>query len=408
MIGAILVLALAIYIAVAPVKYLLPPYMHLDEQDKPAMYMSNTEAYHGIIPSAFNGTPVSIEIGPLGFIAIIKPSEKIPSDVDGTESMINWYLENIQWVNDMTHEYGGLLLRGFNMKTPQDFDHFIESVHPDIEASVYLGTTPRFRINGTKYIQSASEAPWIISIPTHIELSFTPNPPKRIYFYADQLNEAPGGHTPFTDFRAVWEQMDPDLKDKILKRGWLYERWYTNKGDRNYDPLKSKPWQDMFLTDNKTIAFEMAAKQEFNASWDASNNVLLRHYAVITRNNEATGRDFWCTHFNVLHAPTFSIPYAWDAQLLNSKFSVLAAWLLEIWVQGRRLLGYRYGHNTYWADDESEIEWDDAMNVRKLISRNTWSFPYERGDLVVLDNHRTAHGRTPWYKGKRSVLVAYK
>lgn len=163
----------------------------------------------------------------------------------------------------------------------------------------------------------------------------------------------------------------------------------------------------MFLTSDKDVVKKMAADQGYNASWDELDDLLLKHIAVINRVNKATGEEFWCTHFNVLHAATVAVPYAWDAQLLNSKKSALIALLFHYWVQGRKALGYHYGANTLYADDESELLWDEAMHIRQTISKNTWIYDYQQGDVVMLDNHRLAHGRTPWYEGERSVLVAY-
>ena len=275
-------------------------------------------------------------------------------------------------------------------------------------AEPYLGTTPRYPINGTRFIQSASEAPKFVSIPTHIELSFFPSVPRRIYFYANQINPPPGGHTPVTDFRAVWDKISPKLKHKMTQKGLLYHRWYRHEGNPAVDPLVHKTWQAMFLTDNREDIIRRAAEQGFNASWDAKDDLLLQHEAVIARTHPSTGKDFWCTHFNVLHASTVAVPYAWDAQILNSKLSALVAFIFHVVVNGRHWLGYHYGANVLYADDASEVTWEEALHIRRVISQNTWMFAYEQHDMMQLDNHRLAHGRTPWFHGDRSVMVAYK
>ena len=165
--------------------------------------------------------------------------------------------------------------------------------------------------------------------------------------------------------------------------------------------------QSMFLTSDKEVVRKMASEQGYNATWDEKDDLLLKHTAVITRINKQTNTEFWCTHFNVLHASTVAIPYAWDAQILQSKSSALLALFFHFWVNGRKYFGYHYGANTLYNDDESEIEWDEALHIREVISKNTWIYDYKDDDVVMLDNHRLAHGRTPWFNGKRSVLVAY-
>jgi alpha-ketoglutarate-dependent taurine dioxygenase len=341
-------------------------------------------------------------------MVMISPCSGNSHSAVGVSQFLEWHAENNDWFEDVTNIYGGILFRGFNISTAQDFDEVIWTFHQDMVAEPYLGTTPRFPINGTKFIQSASEAPKFVSIPTHIELSFFKSPPKRIYFYASEVNPPPGGHTPLTDFRAVWEGLSKDLKEKMLHKGLLYHRWYRHEKNRPMDPLVHKTWQAMFLTSDKEAIVRRAYEQGFNASWDEYDDLLLQHEAVITRTHSVTGKDFWCTHFNVLHASTVAVPYAWDAQILRSKVSALVAMLFHVVVQGRHALGYHYGANVLYLDDGSEFSWDEAMHIREVISRNTWMFAYEKNDMVMLDNHRIAHGRTPWFQGARSVMVAYK
>jgi alpha-ketoglutarate-dependent taurine dioxygenase len=43
--------------------------------------------------------------------------------------------------------------------------------------------------------------------------------------------------------------------------------------------------------------------------------------------------------------------------------------------------------------------------LRRLYSEETVSFPWRRGDVMLLENMLTAHGRTP-FSGPRKVLAA--
>jgi alpha-ketoglutarate-dependent taurine dioxygenase len=44
------------------------------------------------------------------------------------------------------------------------------------------------------------------------------------------------------------------------------------------------------------------------------------------------------------------------------------------------------------------------MPILDAIEKNTVSFPWRRGDLMVVDNRLVGHGRNP-YSGDRRVLV---
>jgi hypothetical protein len=48
---------------------------------------------------------------------------------------------------------------------------------------------------------------------------------------------------------------------------------------------------------------------------------------------------------------------------------------------------------------------DDFAEVRAALDAETVSFPWEQGDVLMLDNMLVAHARSP-FKGPRKVIVA--
>jgi hypothetical protein len=93
--------------------------------------------------------------------------------------------------------------------------------------------------------------------------------------------------------------------------------------------------------------------------------------------------------------------------MLDSKLTLLFGAFVYSLNEIRRLLGYEYGHDVVYADDKKRVEWEDALVIRKTIYRNTVVFDWERGDVVLVDNHRLAHGRNPWFVGSRKVFVSW-
>lgn len=102
-----------------------------------------------------------------------------------------------------------------------------------------------------------SEFPCYFPIPQHIEMSFLPQsrPNKfvhnaariltvifRIYFYClTPVGKMNTGETPICDFRKVYEEMDPKLRDEFEKKKILNIRSYYSKQTKfAWDPFKSK------------------------------------------------------------------------------------------------------------------------------------------------------------------------
>jgi TfdA family taurine catabolism dioxygenase TauD len=59
--------------------------------------------------------------------------------------------------------------------------------------------------------------------------------------------------------------------------------------------------------------------------------------------------------------------------------------------------------NTYYGDG-SPIEPEVLDHLRACYSAETLSFPWQEGDILMLDNMMVAHSRAP-FRGERKVLV---
>ena len=59
--------------------------------------------------------------------------------------------------------------------------------------------------------------------------------------------------------------------------------------------------------------------------------------------------------------------------------------------------------NAYYGDG-SPIETSVLEEIREIYEQEAITFPWQDGDILMLDNMLTAHGRRP-YRGARKVLV---
>jgi len=73
-------------------------------------------------------------------------------------------------------------------------------------------------------------------------------------------------------------------------------------------------------------------------------------------------------------------------------------------VYGFRRLLYRDPSGLLFGDG-SPISRDEIHHVMDITERHTVTFPWQAGDVLVLDNRLAAHGRNP-YRGERKVYIA--
>ena len=70
-----------------------------------------------------------------------------------------------------------------------------------------------------QYVFTASELPSFFPIPQHIEMSFLPAPPRKLFFCCLEAPTSTGGETCLCDFKKVYDQLDPKVRDTFEEKG---------------------------------------------------------------------------------------------------------------------------------------------------------------------------------------------
>lgn len=305
-------------------------------------------------------------------------------------------------------EAGAVLLRGWAVHDARTFEQVARAIEPQLQ-NEYLGTSPR---NGlTSHVFTASELPPHFPIPQHNEMSFTRTPPKRLFFCCMEPNRAPGGETPLVDMRRVWKDLDPEVRARFETLGIRNVRNYAGPpepGTRvsSWDPWKLKRWDEMFGTTDRPAVLERCAREGFEATFTPGGGLRLVNTQPAMKAHPRTAEPVWFNHSQVFHGSAAPAEYARIAGRLGVKWrgwGLLASTLLAVksmW-QSADEAGM---HCTF--GDGSPIPTSDMDAVRDAIWRNLVAFPWERGDVVVIDNDAVAHGRMP-FQGPRMIVVSW-
>lgn len=285
-------------------------------------------------------------------------------------------------------KYGGLLFRNFPVSNADEFASFIKHFGLGKFLDYIGGDSPRDKINDGVY--TSTEAPPSVKIPLHNELSFVKNYPKHIYFYC-HVPPQEKGETIIADSRKIYQSVDEAVKRNFIEKGLKYVSCYYYKSNLmnlvNKMQRSHKSWIHVFETENKKDVERLCYENEFEYKWNQNDWIQISQKRPAAITHPETNEMVW---FNQAHL------YDFNPKLLGWwRYAAAKAFYIR---KHMRL------HEIYYADS-SKIPRDELYHVLDVLDENTIYSPWQKGDVLVLDNVLAMHGRAT-FKGKRRVLTA--
>lgn len=302
-------------------------------------------------------------------------------------------------------ENGAILLRGFQLRSPEDFEDVALALEPGLQNN-YAGTSPRN--SRTKFVHSASELPGHYPIMQHCEMSFLPTAPRYLFFFCF-VEPQDGGETPICDFRKVYDQMDPKIREEFERKGVKLIRNYTGPNTKTAtDVYQLKRWDELFKTTDHNVVEEECKKNELTPTWLDDDKLKLVNTRPAVQRHPDTGEMVWFNHLQVFHREAAAIEYNHVFKRRGDFFSLKYMLALNTITLFKRLFKKPTDEAMHmvFADDDSEIPRTYVEHVQNLIWKNLEANPWKLGDVLMIDNFSTSHGRLP-YKGPRDILVAW-
>jgi alpha-ketoglutarate-dependent taurine dioxygenase len=305
----------------------------------------------------------------------LQPGVKLPlvtrpvlKDLDAVE-LVRSERENIE--ADLLRD-GAILFRDFNVKSLPKFLEFAKALAREL-LDYREGSTPRSAVHDKIY--TSTEYPAHQHIPLHNETSYSRSWPTKIWFYCVQP-ASEGGETPLADSRRVLQLIEPEIKRRFMEKRVMYVRNYGNGLDL--------PWQKAFLTTSRSEVEEYCRQAAIEFEWGEDDRLRTRQVCQAVATHPQTGEMVWFNQAHLFHISNL------EPSVAESLLSIIKEEELP--------------RNAYYGDG-SPIETSVLDSIRDAYRRATINFPWKQGDILMLDNMLTAHGRTP-FEGPRRVVVA--
>ncbi|MCF8258624.1 MAG: TauD/TfdA family dioxygenase [Flavobacteriales bacterium] len=325
----------------------------------------------------------------------------------GPDSVID-LIGLIEGQRDLIHtdllQNGSVLFRGFKVHSPEDFEQVATALRSDLQNN-YQGTSPRN--SRTTFVHSASELPGHYPIMQHCEMSFLPTAPRYLLFFC-HVQPSGGGQTPVCDFRKVYEQLDPTVREEFERKGVRYVRNYSGPlSKKGLDLFQLKPWHELFKTTDRTEVERQCAETGLRATWLPDDRLRLENDRPAMLRHPDTGEMVWFNHLQVFHKEAAAIEYGHILRHRKDWMALKYATLLQLATLYKRMFKDPMSeamHVLY--GDGSPIPTAHVKHVEDIIWKNLKPFDWQLGDVLMIDNFSTSHGRLP-YQGPRDILVAW-
>jgi alpha-ketoglutarate-dependent taurine dioxygenase len=277
---------------------------------------------------------------------------------------------NQDQLRQLMHEHGGLLFRGFDVESAEDFNACVAAL--DAQAFDYVGgNSPRTRVAGDVY--TSTEYPASETISLHNEMSYLPTWPRRLFFFSHTA-AATGGQTSLASSTDLLNALPDHVVGTFQDRKLNYVRNFPA------NMKLGKTWQATYGTEDREEAEQLIRAQGSACTWASNGDLRVTTRCDALTTHPDTGATVW-----------FNQAEQWHPSALHSELRKL--------FEARNMLVHHCEHGDGSPIDEAQLD-----IIRSCANRNKLLFGWQKGDVLMIDNILMMHGREP-FTGSRKTLA---
>ncbi len=310
---------------------------------------------------------------PASLLEVEQQSGRVPIlHVDATGDASSWAAEYRDALRAQVNEHGALLVRGLGLR---EADHV---------GAVFAGLAGGLMTEREAFAPRQTYAPGLYSSTTwpanqpmcmHHELSYTLEFPGLMLFACLTAPDQ-GGATAVADAERVLQALPAALSDRFEREGWLLTR--------NYNDEIGASLAESFGTDDRAAVERYCRAHAIDFVWQPDGSLRTRQRRSAVVRHPLTGRRCWFNQIAFLNEWTLA--------------PEVREYLVDVYGEDGLPFNTRFGDGTPIGEDIVRL-------LNTTYEDHTRREPWQAGDMLLVDNIRTAHSREA-FTGERQVLVA--
>ena len=306
----------------------------------------------------------------------VRPGQLPVLRADGVGSAAGWAAgwaaEHRDSLRAVVAEHGSVLVRGLGLRDADEAGAVFRRLADGLITEREAFASRRTYADG---VYSASKWPANQQMCMHHELSYLVEFPGLLLF-ACLSAATEGGATAVSDSPTVLQALPAELVGRFEREGWVLIR--------NYNEDIGASVADAFGTDDRGAVESYCRATAIEFEWQPDGGLRTRQHRSAVVRHPLTGERCWFNQIAFLNEQTI------DPEVREYLVDVFGADGLPF--------------NTQFGNGDPIGE-DIVQLLNETYEAHTMREPWQAGDLMLVDNVRTAHSREP-YQGPREVLAA--
>ena len=291
---------------------------------------------------------------------------------EATGDAPGWAAEHRDALRAVVAEHGSVLVRGLGLRDAAGTGAVFSRLATGLMTEKEVFAPRRTYSDG---VYSSSKWPPNQPMCMHHELSYTLEFPGMMMF-ACLSAPTDGGATAVADSPTVLDALPAELTERFEREGWLLTRSYNDEIGASI--------AEAFGTEDRGAVESYCRANAIEFEWQPDGGLRTRQRRSAVVRHPVTGQRCWFNQIAFLNEWTMA--------------PEVREYLVDVYGADGLPFNTRFGNGEAIGEDVVQL-------LNGVYEANTAREPWQAGDLMLVDNIRTAHSREP-FEGPREVLVA--